>query len=86
MESSILDRFVITCSETNITSGDLFKSMKITPMSTLTRGVAQLVADPSLTGRVAEIHGESVTFRGPPEWVDEDSKTNLEMFWTLGYA
>ncbi|KAL2007442.1 hypothetical protein VTN00DRAFT_8880 [Thermoascus crustaceus] len=73
--------------ETNISSDlALFKSMVITPMSTATRAVAQLLADPGLTGKVAELHGENVTFAEPPPYVDENSGRNIEMFWTLGYA
>ncbi|KAL1999937.1 hypothetical protein VTN02DRAFT_3793 [Thermoascus thermophilus] len=73
--------------ETNISSDlALFKSMVITPMSTATRAVAQLLSDPRLTGKVAEVHGENVTFAEPPPYVDEDTERNIEMFWTLGYA
>ncbi|KAH7020500.1 15-hydroxyprostaglandin dehydrogenase [Ilyonectria destructans] len=73
--------------ETNIApSKDLFKEMIVTPMSTLTRGVANFIADPTLTGAVAEIHGPSVTLRDNYDYVDEDSKKNLETFWSLGYA
>lgn len=64
----------------------LFKNMVITPMSTLVKGVAQFVSDPSLSGEIAEIHGDSVTLRPPHEFVDEDSRKNLENFWSLGYA
>ncbi|CAI4216042.1 unnamed protein product [Parascedosporium putredinis] len=32
------------------------------------------------------IHGDSVTVREPHDYVDEDSKKNLEMFRSLGYA
>lgn len=60
--------------------------MVITPMSTLVKGVAQLISDPSLSGEVAEIHGDSVTLRSPHEYVDEDSRKNLENFERLGYA
>lgn len=60
--------------------------MIITPMSTLTKGVQQLVSDSSLTGQIAEIHGNSVTLSQPPPYVDEDSRHNLETFWSLGYA
>lgn len=60
--------------------------MIVTPMSTLTRGVSQLIADPSLNGQVLEIHGDSATPRQAPEYVDEDSRKNLETFWNLGYA
>jgi len=64
----------------------LFKHMIMTPMSTLTKGVQQLVSDPSLTGQIAEIHGDSVSLREPPPCIDEDSAKNLETFWSLGYA
>ncbi len=73
--------------ETNIAPDKaLFKDMVVTPMATLVRGVAQLVAEPAVTGAVAEIHGDSVTFRAHPEYVDADSERNLETFWKLGYA
>lgn len=73
--------------DTNIApSKELVKKMIVTPMTTLTKGVAQLLADPKTTGEVAEIHGESVTLRPPHDYVDEDSAKNLEMFWSLGYA
>ena len=60
--------------------------MVITPMSTLTKGVDQFLDDPLLTGQVAEIHGDSVTLRRHAEFVDEDTRKNMEMFWSLGYA
>lgn len=73
--------------ETNIApSKDLFKHMIVTPMETLIRGVDQFVKDDTLSGVVAEIHGDKVTLRPPHEFVDEDTRKNIEMFWTLGYA
>lgn len=60
--------------------------MAITPMSTLTRGVQQLVSDPSVTGQIAEIHGDHVTIREPTPYVDDDAGKNIETFWSLGYA
>lgn len=73
--------------ETNIApSSALFKDMIVTPMSTLVEGVARFISDPSLNGQVAEIHGDSVTIREPPEYVDKDTKTNLDTFWNLGFA
>lgn len=60
--------------------------MIITPMSTATKAVAQFVADESLTGKIAEVHGEHVTFAEPPAYVDEDTGKNIETFWNLGYA
>lgn len=60
--------------------------MVVTPMETLIRGVDQFLADPSLSGTVAEIHGDKVTMRPPHEYVDEESRQNIETFWRLGYA
>jgi len=59
--------------------------MVVTPMSTLIRGVAGFIDDASLTGMVAEIHGDSVTFRPPHEHVDEDSRRNMETFARLAF-
>ncbi|KAI1370531.1 NAD(P)-binding protein [Hypoxylon crocopeplum] len=64
----------------------LFQEMIVTPKSTLVKGVAQLVGDPSISGTVAEIHGESVTLRVHHDYVDDDTKANLETFWKLGFA
>lgn len=73
--------------ETNIApSKELFKHMTVTPMATLVRGVAELLGDTSITGAVAEIHGDRVTLRPHLDYVDEDSRRNLENFWNLGYA
>ncbi|KAI1344425.1 putative short chain dehydrogenase/reductase [Xylariaceae sp. FL0016] len=74
--------------ETNIApSKELFKDMIVTPKTTLIKGVVLfLEKDPRLTGQVAEIHGESATIRPQHEYVDEDSRKNLEVFWGLGYA
>lgn len=73
--------------ETNIAPDKaLFKHMVLTPMSTLTRGVHQLLADPSLTGQIAETHGDKVTLSQQPAYVDEDTGANIETFWNLGYA
>ncbi|KAK0610399.1 hypothetical protein B0T17DRAFT_111442 [Bombardia bombarda] len=62
----------------------LFEHMIETPMSTLIRGVGELLADRSVTGQVAEIHGDSVTIRPHLDYVDEDSAKNMETFWRLG--
>ncbi|KAJ5825357.1 hypothetical protein N7474_002495 [Penicillium riverlandense] len=73
--------------ETNIApSAELFKSMVLTPMSTAQKAVARFIEDPSLTGKVAELHGEHVTLADPPPYVDEDTGKNIETFWNLGYA
>ena len=73
--------------DTNIQSDkSFFEKMVVTPMSTLIRGVSGFIDDPSLTGTVAEIHGDSVTFRPPHEYVDEDSRTNMETFAGLAFV
>ena len=51
--------------------------MTLTPMSTLIRGVTQLLADVNSTGQVAEIHGENITIRPHHEYVDETTKTTI---------
>lgn len=60
--------------------------MILTPMSTAISAVAQFEEDETLTGKVAELHGQNVTFAEPPNYVDEDTKKNIENFWNLGYA
>ncbi|KAM7205104.1 hypothetical protein V8F20_003241 [Naviculisporaceae sp. PSN 640] len=73
--------------ETNIAPDKtLFTQMVVTPMATVLRAVDQLLADRSITGEVAEIHGENVTLRPHHEYVDEDSRQNLLVFERLGYA
>lgn len=61
-------------------------SMQLTPMSTLLNTVKEFCLDHSLTGVTAEISGEKGTHRRPPEYVDEITRENLEMFVKLGYA
>ncbi|KAI1131385.1 15-hydroxyprostaglandin dehydrogenase [Nemania abortiva] len=73
--------------ETNISgTHGLFKKMVVTPPDTLTSGLWKLLTDTSLTGQVAEIHGNNVTFRPPHDIVDEDSRHNLEEFARFGYG
>lgn len=60
--------------------------MTLTPMETATRAVDRFLNDASLSGKVAELHGEQVSFAEPPPYIDEDSRRNIEMFSTLGYA
>lgn len=62
----------------------VFNSVVLTPMSTLTRGVQQLVSDPSLTGQVAVAHGDSVTMDFPPAFVDDDTEKNIDTLWKSG--
>jgi hypothetical protein len=60
--------------------------MILTPISTAVKAVDNFVAKPELSGIIAEISGEEFTFRSPPEYVDEMTRKNFEMFETLGYA
>ncbi|EEU35527.1 uncharacterized protein NECHADRAFT_55503 [Fusarium vanettenii 77-13-4] len=73
--------------ETNITPDkDIFKAMVVTPMSTLTRSIAQFMADPSRTGQLAELHGDQITLRHHADYADGGVEYNNRMFWTLGHA
>jgi hypothetical protein len=60
--------------------------MVLTPISTAVSAVEEFVKEPVLSGVIAEISGHRFTFRHTPEYVDSDTKSNLEMFWKLGYA
>lgn len=61
--------------------------MVVTPIKTLIRGVDQFLADPSVSGEAAGIHGDKVTIKPHHEYVNEDSRRNIEAFWQLlGYA
>jgi hypothetical protein len=73
--------------ETNIAPDKaLFRAMTTTPVDTAVRAVSRFVEDPSLTGKVAELHGENITFAEQKEYADESTRENIEMFWKLGYA
>ncbi|KAE9370738.1 putative short chain dehydrogenase/reductase [Stipitochalara longipes BDJ] len=74
------------CIATGLADENLMSSMKLTPMSTLLNSVKEFCMDTSLTGVTAEISGEKGTHRWPPEYVDEITKENMEMFVKLGYA
>ena len=73
--------------ETNIApSKDLFKGMRMTPMSTLVKAVDGFVEDSKRSGEVVEVHGDKVSVRENYGFVDEDSEFNVRRFWELGYA
>jgi hypothetical protein len=55
-------------------------------MSTAVSAVEEFVTNPKVTGAIAEISGEKFTYRAQPEYIDESTEKNLDMFWTLGYA
>lgn len=60
--------------------------MKLTPMSTLLNAVKDFCLDTTLTGVTAEISWDKATHRKHPDFVDEITKENLEMFIKLGHA
>lgn len=64
----------------------LFASMALTPMATAVNAVEKLMRDPSLTGKVLELHGENFSFAEQKEFADDGTRNNIEMFWKLGYA
>jgi len=72
--------------QTGLADQNLWSSMTLTPMSTAIDAIRGFMDDPKLTGIIAEVHGNKVSFRAPPEYVDEDSRNNLETFWKLGYS
>jgi hypothetical protein len=71
---------------TGLADDRLMSSMNLTPMSTLLNSVKDFCFDTSLTGVTAEISGQRGTHRKPPEYVDEITRDNMEMFVKLGYA
>ena len=85
-----IDFFDFFANENNTATGladdNLMSSMKLTPMSTLLNTLKEFCMDTSLTGVTAEVSGEKGTHRWPPEYVDEITKENMEMFVKLGYA
>jgi NAD(P)-dependent dehydrogenase (short-subunit alcohol dehydrogenase family) len=71
---------------TGLADDKLMSSMKLTPMTTLLNSVKDFCTDTSLTGVTAEISGEKGTHVWPPEYIDEITRENMEMFVKLGYA
>lgn len=73
--------------ETNIAPDKaLFKSMITTPVSTAAQAVEQFVENPELTGKVAELNRENITFAEQQPYAEESAGKNIEAFWRLGYA
>lgn len=55
--------------------------MKLTPMSVAIDAISEFLSNPELMGCTAECSGERFTLREAPEWIDEITKENIEMFW-----
>jgi len=72
--------------KTGLADSHLFQNMILTPVSTAVAAIEAFSTQPSLTGKVAEISGDNFTIREQPDFVDEDTKTNLETFSKLGYS
>lgn len=71
---------------TGLAPDGLLENMEITPMSTLIAAVVNFVENPELTGQIAEISGDNFKQREPPDFLDNITKKNLDMFSALGYA
>lgn len=65
---------------------EFYKSMEMTPMSTVLRGFAKLLEDRTLTGQVAETSGDEVTLRHPPDYVDVITRKNFEKYTEMGIS
>ena len=60
--------------------------MILTPFSKSIRGIDRFINDSLSTGAIPENHGEAVTIRPLLDVVDENSASNLEVFYNLEYA
>ncbi|GKZ35551.1 hypothetical protein AbraIFM66950_006214 [Aspergillus brasiliensis] len=54
-----------------------------TPISTVTKAVGLLLDSPELNGKILEISEDRITMAEPPPFVDESTKTNLEILGDL---
>ncbi|KAK3290120.1 uncharacterized protein B0H64DRAFT_453040, partial [Chaetomium fimeti] len=59
-------------------SSDLFKHMTVTPLETLIRGVGQFLRDPTVSGAVAEIHGDTVFLGSRYQYHTQPRQQNTE--------
>ncbi|OAL45662.1 15-hydroxyprostaglandin dehydrogenase [Pyrenochaeta sp. DS3sAY3a] len=82
--NSVAPAFIATNLGAGAENRDSFGKIILTPMSTLTRGLQQLVSDPSLSGQVAVVHGDSITLSPPPQFVDEDTGRDIDILWSSG--
>ncbi|GLA16187.1 hypothetical protein AnigIFM62618_002756 [Aspergillus niger] len=54
-----------------------------TPISTVTKAVGQLFSSPELNGKILEISEDRITMAEPPPFVDESTKSNLDILGDL---
>ncbi|KAK1455612.1 hypothetical protein CMEL01_04372 [Colletotrichum melonis] len=63
---------------------EMYKHMVVTPMSTLIKGVSQIINDTSLNGKIVEIHDENPTIRDEPyQFVSDGTRHNQEKAWEM---
>ncbi|KXH65970.1 hypothetical protein CSAL01_02110 [Colletotrichum salicis] len=63
---------------------EMYKHMVVTPMSTLVKGVSQIIGTPSLNGKVVEIHDDEPTIRDEPyQFVSDGTRHNQEKAWEM---
>lgn len=67
-------------------NSDSYKMVVVTPMETLVRAVTMLVSDRTLSGEIAELHRESISFPAAPPVEHDETQQNMEVFWKLGYT
>jgi hypothetical protein len=58
--------------------------LTVTPIETVLKATAAFVKDASLSGKIAELHRESITFQDAPPFQHDETRQNIETYWTLG--
>lgn len=73
-----------TLTETNIAPGvGQLPGIVLTPVATVARAVELLLDDSGITGQIAEISEDRVTFAEPQAYVDESTKKNFGVLCAL---
>ncbi|KAL3484549.1 short chain dehydrogenase/reductase [Aspergillus germanicus] len=71
--------------KTALSRGSTYYDMlAVTPMETLLRATATFIKDPSLSGQIAELHKESITYQDAPPFQHDETRQNIETFWKFG--
>ncbi|KAL6229006.1 hypothetical protein BDW75DRAFT_225832 [Aspergillus navahoensis] len=82
--NAVAPAFIKTNISNNASDQSVFDKMVMTPISTFTRAVRQVVADRVSSGQVVVAHGDNVTTIPSPPVVDEATSRNLEVLWSSG--
>ncbi|KAL2871263.1 short chain dehydrogenase/reductase [Aspergillus lucknowensis] len=71
---------------TNFSSNtEVYQNLFTTPFSTVTRAVDMLINSRDVAGQVFELHGEHITLSPPPAYAHEETRKNIEYYWSLGH-